>query len=65
MVGCQMPPKPLLSLPHQQEGRESKMKKLMGQDKHREIAHQLPPWAKQTQLKEDSFKLLPTKNRVG
>lgn len=41
------------------------MKKLMGQDKHREIAHQLPPWAKQTQLKEDSFKLLPTKNRVG
>lgn len=34
------------------------MRKLMDQDKNREIAYQLPPWAKQTQLVENCFNLL-------
>jgi len=52
LAGCQVPTQlfsPLLS----RTGRENTMKMLRGQDKDREIAHRLPPWAKQSQLWED------------
>lgn len=40
------------------------IKQLMARDKDREITHQLPSWAKQTEHGEDLINLLPINNSV-
>lgn len=53
LAGGQMPTQ-LLSHSHlQQVGGENTMKKLLGQDKDREMAYQLPSQAKQARLVEN------------
>jgi len=52
---------PLLS----RTGGGNQIEKLVGQDKDREIAHQSPSWAKQTQLGEFDLILLPINNKEG
>lgn len=61
---CQMPTKWHSHSPSSTgQGGENKMKKLVGQDKVREIAYQLLSQAKWAPLGENN--LLPIKNRVG
>jgi len=52
--------KPLLN----KAGGENKVKRLMGQDKDREIKYQVPSPAKQTQPGEDACQLLTLKNKI-
>jgi len=56
LAGCQVPTKAALSLPLLiWTGDRQYHARLMGQDEDREITHQLPLWAKQTQSGEISL----------
>jgi len=67
LAGCQVPTQLLSYSPFSTRTRGAdKMERLMGRDKDRKIAHQLPAQAKQTSLGEINLILLQINcNRVG